>query len=300
MSMTETVPPKVRVETRERIVKRRREPGAGDFVSALLRHVGLVAVATVMVLPFVWMILTSLKTAPETELSRWIPAKAQWHNYKDIFFAPGVQFGRWYVNSIFIAAWATFLQVFTSASAAFAFARLRWPGRDKIFFLYLMTMMVPSLVLVIPNYQIMIDLHLVDTYLGLILPSACTVFGTFMLRQFMLTIPLSIDEAAIIDGAGEWRIFWEIIMPLSRSGLVTLAIFCFIGNYQSFFWPLVMVKSSYLYTLPVGLLAFDSSQGQSMHLLMAATALAIVPLIILFLIMQKQLIRGIQLGAVKG
>jgi ABC-type glycerol-3-phosphate transport system permease component len=288
------------VKETPRVTKRQQKPEPMEFVSALGRHIGLVVVATLMVLPFVWMILTSLKTAPETELSKWFPAKAQWHNYKDIFYAPGVAFGRWYVNSIFVAAWATFLQIFTSATAAFAFARLRWPGRDKIFFLYLMTMMVPGLVLVIPNYQIMIDLHLVDTYLGLILPNACTIFGTFMLRQFMLTIPLTIDEAAIIDGAGEWRIFWEIIMPLSRSGLVTLAIFCFIGNYQSFFWPLVMVKSSYLYTLPVGLLSFDSSQGQSMHLLMAATALAIVPLIILFVIMQKQLVRGIQLGAVKG
>ncbi len=300
MSTTEAIPveravePEVSEARPVRIFKRPR------LISSFALHLGLVVTATFMILPFVWMILTSLKTAPETEMSKWFPSTAQWHNYKDIFIAPGVEFGRWYVNSIFIAAWTTFLQIFTSAIAAFAFARLRWPGRDKIFFVYVMTMMIPGLILIIPNYQIMIDLHLVDSYLGLILPGACSVFGTFMLRQFMLTIPTSIDEAAKIDGAGEWRIFWEIIMPLSRSGLVTLAIFCFIGNYQSFFWPLVMVKSSYLYTLPIGLLAFDSSQGQSMQLLMAATALAIVPLIILFVAMQKQLIRGIQLGAVKG
>src|ERR1700722_9025017 len=152
------------------------------FLSAFAVHIGLVVAATLMILPFVWMVLTSLKTAPETEMSKWFPSTAQWHNYKDIFVAQGVDFGRWYVNSIFIAAWTTFLQLFTSATAAFAFARLRWPGRDKIFFLYLMTMMIPGLVLIIPNYQIMIDLHLVDSYLGLILPGACSVFGTFMLR----------------------------------------------------------------------------------------------------------------------
>lgn len=298
--MTEAIPVERAVEPETSAARPVRTFRRPEFLSSFALHLGLVVIATFMILPFVWMLLTSLKTAPETEMSKWFPSTAQWHNYKDIFYAPGVEFGRWYINSIFIAAWTTFLQLFTSATAAFAFARLRWPGRDRIFFIYLMTMMIPGLILIIPNYQIMIDLHLVDSYLGLILPGACSVFGTFMLRQFMLTIPTSIDEAAKIDGAGEWRIFWEIIMPLSRSGLVALAIFCFIGNYQSFFWPLVMVKSSYLYTLPIGLLTFDSSQGQSMHLLMAATALAIVPLIILFVAMQKQLIRGIQLGAVKG
>ncbi|MFW6060867.1 MAG: carbohydrate ABC transporter permease, partial [Phycisphaeraceae bacterium] len=192
------------------------------------------------------------------------------------------------------------LKVFTSALAAFAFARLEWPGRDQVFLLYLATMMLPGLVMMIPNYQIMIALGLVDTMLGLILPGAFTAFGTFLLRQFMLTIPSSLDEAAMIDGASKWRLFWDIILPLSRPGLITLSIFVFITSYHSFFWPLVMLKSEHKYTLPIGLLYFESSRGQETHLLMAAVAMSIVPLVIVFVVLQKYLVKGIQLGAVKG
>lgn len=263
-------------------------------------HISLTAIALVMMLPFTWMVLTSLKTLPEAGGAGWLPETPQWRNYIDVFSVKGVQFGRWYVNSIFIAAWVTFLQVFTSALAAFSFARLRWPGRDKVFVCYLATMMLPGLVMMIPNFQIMISLNLVDTYTGLILPAAFTAFGTFLLRQFMLTIPTSLDEAAEIDGASKWRVFWDVIMPLARPGIVTLAIFTFIGNYHSFFWPIVMLKSEHLYTLPIGLLTFDSTRGQDTHLLMAAVTMSVVPLILMFVLFQKQLVKGLQLGAVKG
>jgi ABC-type glycerol-3-phosphate transport system permease component len=184
--------------------------------------------------------------------------------------------------------------------AAFSFARINWPGRERVFFLYLATLMVPGVVLMIPNYQLMIKLHLVDSLTGLILPCSFGAFGTFLLRQFMLGIPVSLDEAAEIDGAGKWWIFWEIILPLSRPGLITLAIFTFIGNYQSFFWPLVILRTVDKYTLPVGLLYFDSTLGQTTHLLMAAVTMSVVPLVILFVVLQKYLVSGIQLGAVKG
>ncbi|MEM7626061.1 MAG: carbohydrate ABC transporter permease [Planctomycetota bacterium] len=226
------------------------------------------------------------------------PAALRWHNYLEVFRQ--IPFVRYYANSLFIASCVTFLQVFTSSLAAFSFARLRWPGRDRVFLLYLSTMMLPGLVMMIPNYQVMITLGLVDTMLGLILPGAFTAFGTFLLRQFMLSIPHALDEAAEIDGASKWRLYWDVILPLTRPGLVTLAIFTFMGNYNSFFWPLVMLKSEHKYTLPIGLLAFDSSAGQQTNLLMAAIAMAIVPMIIVFVVMQKQLVKGIQLGAVKG
>lgn len=226
------------------------------------------------------------------------PRAFRWHNYLEVFRQ--VPFARYYMNSLFIACWVTFLQVFTSSLAAFSFARLRWPGRDKVFLLYLSTMMLPGLVMMLPNYQIMISLGLVDTMVGLVLPAAFTAFGTFLLRQFMLSIPASLDEAAEIDGAGKWRIYWDVILPLAKPGLVTLAIFTFMGNYNSFFWPLVMLKSGHRYTLPIGLLYFDSSAGQATHLLMAAVAMSVLPMIIVFIVMQKQLVKGIQLGAVKG
>ena len=222
----------------------------------------------------------------------------QWKNYLTVFNV--IPFARFYWNSIFVAAFVTFLQVLTSAMAAFSFSRIDWPGRNKVFLLYLATMMLPGLIMSIPNFKIMISLGLVDTYTGLIVPAAFTAFGTFMMRQFMMAIPTSLDEAAEIDGAGKWRIFWDIILPLARPGLITLTIFTFLGNYRSFFWPLVMLKTVDKYTLPVGMLFFDSTRGQSTHLLMAAVTMSVVPMIILFVILQKYLVKGIQLGAVKG
>lgn len=281
----------------------------GRLITASGLHLLLTVLALTMVLPFVWMVLTSLKPLDEVNLESWLPSVFQWENYAvllglgpaaDDIQYQGIAYGRWYANSLFVAGSVTFLQVFTSALAAFSFARLRWPGRDKVFLLYLSTMMLPGLVMMIPNYQIMITLGLVDTYWGLIIPAAFSAFGTFLLRQFMLTIPASLDEAAEIDGASKWQLFLDVILPLSRPGLITLTIFTFIGNYQSFFWPLVMLKSTHRYTLPVGLLFFDSSQGQQTNVLMAAITLSILPMIVVFIVLQKYLVKGIQLGAVKG
>ncbi|MEQ9461297.1 MAG: carbohydrate ABC transporter permease [Phycisphaeraceae bacterium] len=271
-------------------------------------HLVLTLLSMTMILPFVWMILTSLKPLEEVGLESWLPSELRWDNYAVLLGLEsaegtelqGILFGRWYWNSILVASWVTFLQVFTSALAAFSFSRLRWRGRDTVFFLYLGTMMLPGLVMMIPNYQIMISLGLVDTYMGLIIPASFSAFGTFLLRQFMLTIPSSLDEAAMIDGASRWRLFWDIILPLSRPGVITLTIFTFIASFHSFFWPLVMLKSTHRYTLPVGLLFFDSSQGQQTNVLMAAMALSVLPMLVLFVVLQRYLVKGIQLGAVKG
>ncbi len=355
---------------------RRRPPGRRVFARKAAATFGLhLLLATLgfsFALPFIWMVLTSLKPLKDVDSADWLPTdrRLRFENYRDVFdTAPanvqvgeivavradakgrrvysirraidgvvedvalerktrffnsegrevppaavaagmqvrmdrpagdGVQFGRFYWNSIFVAGWVTFLQVLTSSFAAFSFARLRWPGRDKVFLLYLATMMLPGLVMMIPNYQIMIKLRLVDTYAGLVIPAAFSAFGTFLMRQFMLTIPTSLDEAAEIDGAGKWQIFWNIIMPLSRPGLITLTIFTFMGNYNSFFWPLVMLRTTEKYTLPIGMLFFDSSRGQSTHLLMAAITMSVLPMIVVYVLMQKQMVRGIQLGAVKG
>ncbi len=261
-------------------------------------HFVLTAVSLGMVLPFVWMVLTSLKTLPEVAEESWLPQDWQWRNYPAVFHT--IPFLRFLWNSLLIAGWVTFLQVTTSALAAFSFSRLRWRLRDRVFVLYLGTMMLPGLVMLIPNYQNMVRLGLVNSYWGLVLPAAFSAFGTFLLRQFMLTIPAALDEAAELDGASKWQVFWLVILPLCRPGLLTLAIFTFMSNYHSFFWPLVMIKSVEKYTLPVGLLFFDSSYGQSTHLLMAAVTMSVVPLILIFTLLQKQLISGIHTGAVKG
>ena len=270
------------------------------LVSTGILHIVLALFSLSLALPFVWMALTGFKTLDEIGLESWIPLKFVWSNYPDIFETEGIQFGRWYWNSVYVAASVTFLQILTSSLAAFSFSRLRWPGRDRIFLLYLGTMMLPWLVMMVPNYQLMIKFGIVDTYWGLIIPASFSAFGTFLLRQFMLGIPSSLDEAAEIDGASKWQLYWDVILPLARPGMITLAIFTFIGNYHSFFWPLVMMKSVHRYTLPIGLLFFDSTQGQQTNLLMAAITMSVVPMIVIFVVLQRHLVRGIQLGAVKG
>ena len=307
--------------------RRRLARGLATMVTS---HVFLLMLAVCMAMPFVWMMLASFKPKAEIEQTHWAPKQWQPGNYPEVFrklhygsldasktarargepdpaqcwtardYLTGSAFVRYYFNSLFVAAWVTLAQCLTSAMAAFAFSRLQWRGRDKVFLLYLGTMMIPGLVLMIPNYQIMMRLGWVDTYAGLIIPAAFSAFGTFLLRQFMLTIPTSLDEAAMIDGAGKWQVFWEVILPLARPGLIVLCIFTFLGTYKSFFWPLVMLRTQHKYTLQVGLLFFDNSQTQETHLILAAAAMTILPLILLFVILQKYLVRGIRLGAVKG
>jgi multiple sugar transport system permease protein len=266
--------------------------------SVVLRHLVLIMFSLVTLGPFLWMILTSFKSLSEVDQLNPIPSQWHFENYAQVFRQ--VPFAHYYFNSVFIASWVTFLQVLTSSMAAFAFSRLRWPGREVVFKLYLVTLMIPGVVTLIPNYAVMVKLHLLNTYAGLIVPAAFSAFGTFLLRQFMLSIPKSLDEAASIDGASPWVVYWDVILPLSRAGLITLAIFAFLGNYGSFLWPLILIKSEYLRTLPVGMLSFDTSYGRQTNLIMAASVMNVVPLIILFVSTQKYLVSGIQLGAVKG
>jgi multiple sugar transport system permease protein len=279
------------------------------MIGTFLKNFGLIFIALAMIMPFLWMTGASVKPHSEVERPGLLPEKWQPQNYQVVLRQRpdpytgkflDLNFPRWYLNSVLVAAWVAALQVMTSCMAAYAFSRIEWPGRDRMFLLYLSTMMIPGLALMLPNYQIMVSLHLVNTYRGLILPAAFSAFGTFLMRQFMLGIPKTYDEAAAIDGANHMQFFLDIILPLSRPGMVTLTILTFMGNYQSFFWPLVMVKDDYLRTIPVGLLSFSTQYGQQTELLMAATLMSIVPLIVVFVVMQKQLVAGLQLGGVKG
>lgn len=279
--------------------------------SARTRFFALGLVGFLLALPFVWMTGASLKSRAEIEAGgvHIVPEEVHAQNYPVLFGqAPEpvsgqkleLKFGRWFFNSLFIAFSNTLIQVLTSALAAFAFARLEWRGRDGVFLLYLATMMIPGLTLMIPNFQIMVWLGFLNSYHGLIIPASFSAFGTFLLRQFMLGIPRALDEAAHIDGASKWTVFTDVTLPLARPGLIALALITFIFQYQQFFWPLIMLNDQQYYPLPVGLLELDSTYGQQTELIMAAATITVTPLIVLFVVFQKFLVRGIQLGGVKG
>lgn len=275
-----------------------------------LSRLFILAVLGLMIsLLFVWMVSASFKPRAEVENAQIVARYPTTVNYPIVLNEapdPGthkkldLKFGRWYYNSLLIAVGTTLLQVLTSAMAAYAFSRLQWRGRDKVFLLYLATMMIPGVVLMIPNFQAMVSLHFMDTYHGLIIPAAFSAFGTFLLRQFMLSIAPALDEAATIDGATPWQIFWDVVLPLARPGLIALTIITFLGAYQSFFWPLIMLSNDQLFPMSVGMLSLNSSYGQQTELIMAATVMNVVPLIIIFVAFQKFLVSGLQLGGVKG
>ncbi len=275
-----------------------RSRSSSDRAVGLGAIVLLVLLSACAIVPFAWMVLTSFKPLQDVESSALLPRLWKPENYGAVFHQ--IPFARYFMNSAFVALWVTFLTCLTSSMSAYAFARLRWPGRDAVFKLYLATMMVPGVVTMIPNYAIAVKLHLLDSFTGLIVPAAFSAFGTFLLRQFMITIPPALDEAAKIDGASHWTVFWDVVMPLAKPGLATLAIFTFLGNYGSFYWPLVMLKSPHMRTVPIGIMFFDGNYGRQTNLLMAAAVMALVPPVILYLAGQKFLVNGIQIGAVKG
>jgi multiple sugar transport system permease protein len=257
-------------------------------------------IAIFMIIPFLWMLSTSLKEpgAVFKYPPQWIPKPVVFRNYVDAWKA--VPFGRFFINSIIVAVCVTIGQVFTSSLAAYAFARLRFPGRDTLFLGYLATMMIPGQVTMIPVFILIKKLGWIDTYQALILPSIFSAYGTFMLRQFFLTIPKELEEAAIIDGLNRWQIYWKIILPLSKPALATLSTFVFLGSWNDFMWPLIVTNSMEMKTLPVGLAAFQGLYTTDWNLLMAASTIVLAPVLILYIFNQRFFTRGIVMTGLKG
>ncbi len=265
----------------------------------IISHIILLGGAITMVVPFVWMLSSSLKT--NLEVFRipptFIPDVAQWQNYIEIFKV--VPYGRWFLNSLFITVVQTVLYMFIASLAGFTFARLRFPGRDVIFTLYLATLMVPGEVTLIPKFILMRKLELIDTLTAVILPGIFNAYGVFLLRQFFMTLPESLEEAAILDGASYFRIYWNIILPLAGPALATLAIFSFRGAWNDFTWPLIVINSEHLKPLSVGLASFHGLYETNWPYLMAASTVALIPIIIVFVAAQKYFVRGIALTGLK-
>jgi len=277
---------------------RKRRKVLGDIVTWIVLLLG----GIIFVLPFVWMLSSSLK--PLSELYQFpptfIPRNIQWGNYIEIWRR--LPFGRFYLNSTFVAVSVTMGSVFTSSMAGYSFARLPFPGRDKIFLIYVSTMMVPFAVTMIPMYVLMRTFGWVNELTSLIVPSLCGAWGTFLMRQFMLTIPPELEDAALIDGSSYFGIYWRIILPLSKPVVATLAMFSFMGQWNDFLWPLIMISSLKKKTLSLGLAALQErvATRTPWHLLMAAAVLSIIPVVIVFIVGQKYYVRGIVTSGIKG
>lgn len=261
----------------------------------------LFAGALSMIVPFLWMLSTSFKTQAEVFILpiQWLPSALHVDNYpKAMSMAP---FGRYFLNSAIMGVGITLGRLVICSMGGYAFARLRWPGRDTVFFVYLATMMIPSQVTLIPHYLIITWLHWIDTYYALIVPSFASAFGTFLLRQFFVTSPRELEDAARIDGCNRLRVLWHIIVPLSRPAVAVLALFTFMGAWNEFLWPLLVTTSDSMRTVQVGLSVFkDQFYDVQWPQLMAGTTLVTVPVIVVYFFAQKQLVEGIAMTGLKG
>jgi multiple sugar transport system permease protein len=268
-----------------------------------LAYLGLALGSVLMVAPFFWMLSTAVKSPSEafSYPPQWVPHTVTLENFERVWTA--VPFGRYTFNSIFVALSVMLLELLTASMAGYAFARLRFPGRDRLFLLYLATLMIPGQVTIIPNFILMRYIDWLDSYQGLIIPNAFTAFGTFLLRQAFLAMPTELEEAAKIDGCGYLGIYWRIILPLAGPALATLAILSFQGSYNAYFWPLVVISSDQMWTLPLALRLFTGSAGMyatDWWLVMAGASIAVAPMLLVFVLAQKYFVRGIVLTGMGG
>jgi multiple sugar transport system permease protein len=266
----------------------------------LLNYLIISVFGLFFMVPFLWMLASSVK--PPNEIfsipPEWFGSYFEWKNYKEAWdYFP---FARFYLNNIIVSVSTTVLVLVTSSLAAYAFARMQFRGRDTLFLLYLGTLMIPGQITIVPLFLIMKYFSWIDTYQALILPGAFTAFGTFLLRQFFMTIPYELEDAARIDGCSRFGMYARIILPLSGPALATLAVFTFIGQWNNFLWPLIITNTDEMKTLPLGIAMFQTQNGTQWHLLMSASAIAVVPTLLLFLFAQKYFVRGIALSGMGG
>lgn len=269
------------------------------IVKSISEHIFIYILAFFTAAPFIWMILTSVKDMGEIYVypPKWFPSVIHFDNYKKVFEA--APFGRYYLNSIMVAVMVTLGQLVTCSMAAYAFARLKFWGRNVLFFIFLGTMMIPYNVTMIPSFMVLYWLGWVDSYQALIVPGLASAFGVFLLRQFFMTIPKELEEAAVIDGASKLTILRKIIVPLSKPALATLAIFTFMGVFNDFIWALIVINSENMRTVQLGLAIFRDRYLTQWDLLMAGSVTAVLPILIVFFFAQKYFIKGITLSGLK-
>ena len=269
-------------------------------VARILVNGSLAGLAAVTLFPLVWMVAVSLMAPGEA--TTYPPPLAPNHptldNYRELFARAGM--GRYLFNSVLLAAGVTLLSLLLNVAAGYAFAKLRFAGRERIFKLLLGTVVIPGQVAMIPLFLLLKELGLVNSYGGVIVPAMASIFGIFLVRQYAMSIPDDLLEAARIDGAGELRIFWLVVVPLLKPIIVTLAVFTLLGTWNDFMWPLIVLTDQQLYTLPVALASLSREHVADNELMMAGSVLTTLPVLVVFLALQRYYVQGLLAGSVKA
>jgi multiple sugar transport system permease protein len=279
------------------------EKPAGQTARGVGRYVLLVALALLFVSPLLFMFITSFKTRGEAASipPSWIPDPFTTQAYETLFRAgTGTPVLRWFANSMIAAAANAALVVAAAALAAYPLARMEFRGKKIVFGIIIATLFVPPVILVIPNYLIVGQLRWLNTLLAVIIPPAASAFGVFFLRQFFLGIPIELEEAARLDGANRWQVFYKVVLPLSRPALATLALLAFLTNWNDFLWPVYVLFSPEVQTLPAGLSTLQSANAVRYDLLMAGAVVASLPVLILFVFAQRFIVEGVSRSGLKG
>jgi multiple sugar transport system permease protein len=289
----EPSPENIAKYTRSRPVGGAKQNAARVLLAAILLIGGLG-----MIFPFIWMAVSSIKHAQDIYSLSLIPRSPTIDNYREVL--DQTRYIRWFVNSFIIATTTTASVVFFDSLTGYTLAKFRFPGQTVIFIGILSTLMVPTEMLVIPWYVMSINLHWTDSYWGIMFPGVISAFGVFLMRQFFAGVPNDLIDAARLDGFSEFRIFWKIALPLVKPALAALCIFTFLGNWNAYIWPLIVTRSEEMRTLPVGIALFSSEANNKFHLVMAAASLATIPVLVVFVIFQRQIIKGVVLTGLKG
>lgn len=270
---------------------RKRRVGRGGLIALA------VFMSVVTVFPFLWMITSSFKTRATVNDGKLIPSDFTWDNFVYVFTE--VDFGRYLWNSFIVSAIITVVALFFHSMAAYALARLRFPGREKIFTLIFATLLISAPVVLIPLFMVVRELGILNSYAGLIIPAIFNAFGIFLLRQFYLAFPRELEEAAIVDGCGHWRVYWNIVLPNSRPILSALAIFFFLANWNAFVWPLVVTTDPDLQVIQTALAQFATQSSSNYNYILAGTMIAAIPMIAIFFTFQRQIVESIKTSGLK-
>ncbi len=265
-----------------------------------IKYFLLVIFAIITVFPFYWMISSSLKSGFEVIQTppTMLPENVMWSNYSTAFsMAP---FGRYFINTIIVTALSIISTVVISILSAFAFSHLEFKGRDLIFSIFIASMMIPGEVLIVNNFKTISNLGMIDTYTSLFIPYAASVLYIYMLREFFLTVPKPLYYAAKIDGAGDWKFLWKVLVPIAKPSIITISILVGINSWNAFLWPLLVTNNENMRVLATGLTAFQSDAGNQYELLMAASSIITVPIVGVYVFLHKKIMNGISLGGTKG